>query len=136
VIAPYGTGLQGFADPQYPETWISGTQNHQTYNQINIANIADPFPQEEGTMYWLGIYVYWYAVPQAPVGWKTSQDHYADAAVFRDLTTKDWVPLIPQNGPPERLDFAFVITPEPSTFVLLGIGAVGLLGYGWRRRRR
>jgi len=24
--------------------------------------------------------------------------------------------------------------PEPSTLVLLGVGAIGLLGYGWRRR--
>jgi hypothetical protein len=27
-------------------------------------------------------------------------------------------------------------TPEPASLTLLGIGAVGLLGYGWRRRRR
>ena len=27
-------------------------------------------------------------------------------------------------------------TPEPSTFVLLGVGAIGLLGYRWRRLRR
>ena len=26
--------------------------------------------------------------------------------------------------------------PEPSTFVLLGMSAIGLLGYGWRRRRQ
>jgi uncharacterized repeat protein (TIGR03803 family) len=27
-------------------------------------------------------------------------------------------------------------TPEPSTLVLLGVGAIGLVGYGLRRRRR
>ncbi len=29
---------------------------------------------------------------------------------------------------------AVVPTPEPSTLVLLGIAAVSLLGFGWRRR--
>ena len=28
------------------------------------------------------------------------------------------------------------ITPEPSTLAIAGLGALGMIGYGWRRRRR
>ena len=36
----------------------------------------------------------------------------------------------------ESYHFGFrVVSPEPSTFVLLGMGAVGLLAYAWRQRR-
>jgi hypothetical protein len=28
------------------------------------------------------------------------------------------------------------VTPEPSTFALLAVGAIGLLGFAWRRRRQ
>ncbi len=34
-----------------------------------------------------------------------------------------------------RIDTECQAVPEPSTLSLLGIGALGLLGYGWRRRR-
>ena len=28
------------------------------------------------------------------------------------------------------------VIPEPSTITLFGLGAIGLFGYGWRRRKR
>ena len=43
VVSPYGTGDQGFADPQLPiwSGWYY--QDHQQFQQINIAPIQDPF---------------------------------------------------------------------------------------------
>lgn len=36
----------------------------------------------------------------------------------------------------ESIDTASASTPEPSTLTLFGTGLLGLLGYGWRRRKR
>lgn len=121
VVDPAGTGEQGFFDPQQPAFEIP---DHFTYQQLNIPRIDQPFTQEAGTVYWLGLYVYWDVIPQEPVGWKTSQDHFLDQAVYRDINGV-WQPLFdPVTG--EVLDFAFVITPEPATLWVLAAGGLVL----------
>jgi hypothetical protein len=41
------------------------------------------------------------------------------------------VTVVPSGATP-----ATAVTPEPASFTLLGIGAVAMLGYSWKRRRR
>ncbi len=94
---------------------------------MNIPQIANPFIQEEGTIYWLGLHIVPVNVgPEA--GWKTSLDHWNDDAAYYYT---DWNELVdPITG--ESLDMAFVITiPEPATLLLLAVAALA-----WRRTRR
>ena len=133
VLDPWGTGQQGWYDPN---TGLYEPGDHFTFNQINIERIPDPFVQELGTIYWLDISVIVEnpAGADARWGWKTSLDHFNDDGVWGDFGTgvMEWNELrdpITQ----ESLDLAFVITPAPSALPLLAIG--GALVAGRRRRR-
>ena len=104
------------------------------YYQINFTDIPVPFIQEEGTVYWLALHAATFNTQQQ-LGWKTSQDHWNDDAVFyyaSERNTYGWWDLIDPNLPHDSLDLAFVITPEPATMALLVVGGLALL----RRRRK
>ena len=125
-VIPYGDGQQGWYDPC---TGFVNYPDHFQYFQVNIVDILDPFVQEEGDIYWLALEVF---TEFGNVGWKTSQDHFMDDAVFKCQDTGVWVELRdPFTG--ESLDLAFVITPEPGTMSLLVLGGIGVL---MRRRRK
>jgi len=125
-VSPYGTGDQGFADPQQglPAGWVPN--DHIEFQQINIVNIENPFTQTEGEIYWLGIHVWWSGT-QEPVGWKTTQDKFEDTAVYRPFSDGAWIPLVnPLDD--ERLELAFVITGEPPAVPALSSASLVILG--------
>ena len=141
-IAAPEVGLQGWFNPQPPEDQVVIPNDHQLYYQINIEDIENPFVQEEGKIYWLGIHI-GPSDPNTAIGWKTSQDHWNDDAVYWWTipgSNVSWRELIdPATG--ESLDMAFVITgsavPEPGSLVLGLAGLLGLASWcAWRRRPR
>ncbi len=107
VVGPL-SGDEGWFDP--PDVFLRS--DHTKYYQINTVNIADPFIQTKDAVYWLGVSVTPLQGATNEIGWKTSQDHWNDDAVYwshgRWLDLRDPITH-------ESFDMAFVITPEPST---------------------
>ena len=100
--------------PNSPPTLYPNDHNH--YYQINIKNIPTPFHQVEGQIYWLSLRILTTTPSTSRVGWKTSLNHFMDAAVakFTPPPGGTWKPLYEPNST-IPIDFAFVITGgEPS----------------------
>jgi hypothetical protein len=121
-------GPQGWFDPYLREVI---QQDHRQIWQVNIVDIPGAFRQNAGEIYWLDLSVAPAVGTNMLYGWKTSLQHFEDDAVWSSSAAgMSWQELRdPITG--ESLDLAFVITPEPGTIALLGLGAAGLL----RRRR-
>jgi len=127
----WGSGKQGWYNP------ISGDykiNDHIGIYQLNVVDITEPFYQEEGEIYWLSVCFYMSEDP-GQAGWKTANvdnypepwtgNHFMDDAVYWE-PDGSWHELIDPITC-ESLDMAFVITPEPATVVLLGLGSLVLI---------
>jgi len=124
-----GSGTQGFADPKLgPIGWVR--PDHDNFYQLNITGIENPFVQEQGQIYWLGLHVA--TTGTAAVGWKTTLNPFLDDAVYRGPGF-GWEELVaPLQG---SQNMAFVVTPEPGSLALAAVGVAGAVGIVRRRSR-
>jgi hypothetical protein len=154
AIRPYAaTPQERFFDPNTNQ--IIGYD--YTVWQFNFQIPEDmAFRQEVGKIYWLGVNhsfdlngdgvvditdLGMLAYSEWAYGWKTSDRHYNDDAVWTDVDTYltngrvvpggPWRELI-DPGTGASLDLAFVITPEPGVVGLLLVGG----GVALLRRKR
>ena len=104
-----------------------------------ILSPVRPFTLQPDTTYWLSVtnptggLLFWWASspPKTPTG-------IAAGAGYREGNTD------PPTGGAGSAQATYSVegtplitgAPEPASRTLLGIGAAGLLGYGWRRRKR
>jgi hypothetical protein len=138
VREDYGAGPQNWYGPAGPETVVA---DHSDFHQVNLTDIADPFTQQLGEVYWLELSVFGTGtMGPAEFGWKTSADHFQSTAVWKELGG-DWGQLLdPSSG--AALDLAFVITtdappppiPEPAELGLIGLTTMALFRRSRRRR--
>ena len=149
-IDPMGQGTEGFTERLYTTIqqgneafWKpnSGAAPQTVDTQVFQYNIyIDPanafFQAGQGTIYWLRIRA---EIDESQgardFGWKTRDpsQHFEDDAVYFDTENLVWKELKYPNDPRfgslvgRSIDMAFVITPEPTTLALLGLGGLSLI---------
>lgn len=152
----YAFGQELFYDPNIGQ--IIG-QDNVAWQYNFLIDESQALVQEEGKIYWLAVanvdpnndgIVDLSDLGNAQMGthrfgWKTSQDHFNDDAVYIDVGNIFGLPTggvqlppgvtfweelrYPSNHPfaGESIDLAFVITPEPASVVLTILGALAVL---------
>ncbi|MBU0717228.1 MAG: hypothetical protein KJ749_03190, partial [Planctomycetes bacterium] len=114
--------MEGWYDPFIPETlW----NNHQAYFQYDVyLDTADWFFQEQGTIYWLNISAVLVPGPTTAVwGWKSTENHWNDDAVWAQWGLLNWVDMW---EPAASITDVFEVIVDPAGGVVGGGGS----GYG------
>ena len=130
--------VEGWYNPDTGEYTPQGDTQVWQYNFF--IDPATAFTQRgtatNPTVYWLDVEALPVSIPgtaEPLFGWKTSITHWNDDAVWADPSITPptgWQELVYPQGHPfagQSMDLAFVITPEPATICLLGLGALSLI---------
>jgi hypothetical protein len=102
----YGEGEQGWLEPG--GAW--NRPDHNNFYMLTIEDIADPFIQKEGQIYWLSIET---SVRPKHMGLKTAAEQWGDSAVYFDEDLSLWRDLHdPNSGEPMDLAFSVIVNKE------------------------
>jgi hypothetical protein len=134
----YATAVEDWYDPvtgEYSQADHSGVWQYNFYVDTTV---QDPFIQQgsaaDPVTYWLVVDAFVWGVGadeeiDPELGWKTSLEQWNDDAVFW-MPAGSWHELkypVGHDYEGASMDLAFVITPEPATIVLLGLGGLALI---------
>ncbi|HPM38290.1 MAG TPA: hypothetical protein PK186_12105 [candidate division Zixibacteria bacterium] len=117
--------MEGWYDPLTGEVLYN---DHQAYFQYNVfLPEADWFWQEAGTIYWLNVSAIVADPTGTTWGWKSTQDHWNDDAVWATWGNLNWIDMWEPAMPKMN---QFWITVDPAGQLVTG-GGVGAYGQGW-----
>ncbi len=117
ITTPMPPSPQGWFEP--PD-YFEPQGNHQQYFQYDIFFTAPYFLQHEGTIYWIEIMPY--PDPSGFWGWKTSQNHFNDDAVYLGEEPYQ-IPILEENFD--------AYTPEVQLFPPTGWSVQGISSPSW-----
>ncbi|MCK4460883.1 MAG: hypothetical protein KAW46_03715, partial [candidate division Zixibacteria bacterium] len=120
--------MEGWLDPYRGDTiW----DDHQAYFQYNVfLPEAEWYPQDSGTIYWLNISAVLEDTINFQWGWKSTQDHWNDDAVWALWGDLSWNEMYEPEAKVDTLMNDFFITIDPGG-QFIGGGGTGFFGTGW-----
>jgi hypothetical protein len=115
--------LEGWYDPN---TGAYNCNDHSPYWRYDFEQLPDSFFQYKDRIYWLNVSAV-NIPPPYQWGWKNSRDHFMDDAVYTDMPTGPWLPIV---EPPRCnwFDVGFSSTGHPQD-----MGSTNYYGQGWYR---